>query len=521
LAEPLSTFTATADKYGGFIELNWNYPETQVNNWQLFIFKRQGTVVTAQEIADYFAGELTDEELKAAGIFVFRDIPQNLAYTMMKDFTVEIGNTYHYVAVIWDLDHISPIAQVNTVTPDNVEIGDIFTVILNSISISFTATEATVANVTAGLTALINSNVSVNTVLTAVDDTTHITITSSIAGTAFTCTTATTDGGGTDDQTLTSAIQTANGEESGEPSTSVTADAKPDPQILITVVDGKALVARAIEKVIDAIKTATGSKPIVGKNIKVFKSFAYPKGDDFFVVVSRGAGQISQRTLSLIYAEVGADVIKGEADMDTISVEWLTYLSDRRDQFTNLMRVMRPLMYRYIMAMGNLDVMDIRFVMGGDSQKHEDGSNDLMRGTMTLVLIVKSQIQIGNAKEILPYLIFQPCDPLIDVEPATLSFGDVAVDSSLVKSYGLVARNLTPQADNIIITAPAGYQVSLSESTGFASTLTIPYTNGYLFVTTLYVKFSPVAQVSYVGNLVHSGANATDRNISLEGNGTI
>jgi hypothetical protein len=299
LINPLATFSAAADKYGGYIELDWTYPTTQVTNWQLYVFKRQGSTVTADEIKDYFDGKLTDEQLKAAGIWVFRDIPKSIVYNTMKDFTVEIGKTYYYIAVIWDLD-----------------------------------------------------------------------------GKAY--------------------------------SAALSANAKPDPQLLISVVDGKALVARAIEKVIDAIKTATGDKPDIQKNIKVLMSYAEPKGDDFFAVVSRGAGQVAQRTLSLIYTEFQSDVVKGESDLDTISVEWLTYLPKRRDQFTNLMRVMRPLMYRYLMAMGNGDVYDIRFIMGGDSQKGEGDMQPLMRGTMTVVLVIKNQLQIGGARTFLPYLIYEP-----------------------------------------------------------------------------------------------------------------
>jgi len=67
-------------------------------------------------------------------------------------------------------------ARQVTLTPANVEVGDVFTAVIGGTSVSFTATAATVANVTAGLTAAINSAVSSQ--VTAVNGTTIVTLTS-------------------------------------------------------------------------------------------------------------------------------------------------------------------------------------------------------------------------------------------------------------------------------------------------------------------------------------------------------
>lgn len=50
------------------------------------------------------------------------------------------------------------VRQLNTITPGSVDIGDTFTVTINNKSVTFTATAATVANVTAGLTAALNAS---------------------------------------------------------------------------------------------------------------------------------------------------------------------------------------------------------------------------------------------------------------------------------------------------------------------------------------------------------------------------
>lgn len=87
-------------------------------------------------------------------------------------------------------------AEISTITPANVEIGDVFTAVINGTSVSFTATAATVANVTAGLTAALNANSTIATAVTATDSTTHVTVTSDTAGTAgaFTMTSSAANG---------------------------------------------------------------------------------------------------------------------------------------------------------------------------------------------------------------------------------------------------------------------------------------------------------------------------------------
>lgn len=96
------------------------------------------------------------------------------------------------------------VAQVTPVTPANVEIGDVFMLTINNKSVSFTAAAATVANVTAGLVAAWNASTEPEFAeITASDETTRIDLTADTAGKPFTVTATATDGGGTDDQTLT------------------------------------------------------------------------------------------------------------------------------------------------------------------------------------------------------------------------------------------------------------------------------------------------------------------------------
>lgn len=102
------------------------------------------------------------------------------------------------------------VAQVEYLTPANVEIGDIFTATINSHAISYTATEATVADACDGLAATINLNVLVKDAVVAVNNGTYISVTAKVAGTGFTCSTSTTNGGVADTQTLTDVTHQVN-----------------------------------------------------------------------------------------------------------------------------------------------------------------------------------------------------------------------------------------------------------------------------------------------------------------------
>ena len=95
-----------------------------------------------------------------------------------------------------------------------------------------------------------------------------------------------------------------------------------------------------------------------------------------------------------------------------------------------------------------------------------------------------------------------------------IPFGSVIVNNiSGVKSYSLTASALTPLVGNITITAPAGFEISLSPGTGFGSTLNVPYTSGSIAATIIYVRFLPNQFGDFAGTITHTGGGATTINI--------
>jgi hypothetical protein len=102
------------------------------------------------------------------------------------------------------------IAQVNTVTPSVPAVGNTFTITINGKSFTWTAGATTVADVTAGLAALLNASQEGDvTELTAVDLTTAVQITGPLDGTPFTQTSSAAAGTGGGSPTLTTVTTTA------------------------------------------------------------------------------------------------------------------------------------------------------------------------------------------------------------------------------------------------------------------------------------------------------------------------
>jgi len=96
------------------------------------------------------------------------------------------------------------VAQLDTLTPANVEVGDIFEIVVNNIVMaSYTAAVATVADVTAGLVDAWNlQEHPYAKYITASDLTTSMTLTADVAGWPFNVFATAVNGGATDNQTL-------------------------------------------------------------------------------------------------------------------------------------------------------------------------------------------------------------------------------------------------------------------------------------------------------------------------------
>ena len=97
-------------------------------------------------------------------------------------------------------------------------------------------------------------------------------------------------------------------------------------------------------------------------------------------------------------------------------------------------------------------------------------------------------------------------------------FGDVVTGTnSATQSYTVSGANLSA---GIIITAPAGFQVSTNATSGFGASLTLTQTAGTVATTTIYVRYAPTAATGATGSLTitHASTGATTQNVTVSGN---
>jgi hypothetical protein len=105
--------------------------------------------------------------------------------------------------------------------------------------------------------------------------------------------------------------------------------------------------------------------------------------------------------------------------------------------------------------------------------------------------------------------------PRITVTGTPLSaFSSLPGIPSSEQTYTVSGSNLT---DDITITAPSDFQISLSSGSGFASSLSLSPSDGAVTATTIYVRFNRATEGTSSGNITHTSAGATTRNVAVSG----
>lgn len=111
--------------------------------------------------------------------------------------------------------------------------------------------------------------------------------------------------------------------------------------------------------------------------------------------------------------------------------------------------------------------------------------------------------------------------PTLTAVPNSLNFGTIFQGTiSPQQTFTLSGIYLNPGPGNITITAPAGYQVSLTSGTGFGNSVSVPYAGTTLAPTLIYVVFYPPTNGAYNGNVVNAGGGAPAVNVAVTGVGS-
>ncbi|RDI14622.1 T9SS type A sorting domain-containing protein [Flavobacterium sp. AG291] len=131
---------------------------------------------------------------------------------------------------------------------------------------------------------------------------------------------------------------------------------------------------------------------------------------------------------------------------------------------------------------------------------------------------------------------------LIDsfVVKTTNTIAYVAMDSMTWEKIGVITTSGTPSAltscsgvasssptsfnasgsglsGNITVTAPTGFEVSLSSGSGFGGTVTLTQSSGTVASTTVYVRLSSSASGNPSGNVSLTSSGATQKNVAVSG----
>jgi pectate lyase len=109
--------------------------------------------------------------------------------------------------------------------------------------------------------------------------------------------------------------------------------------------------------------------------------------------------------------------------------------------------------------------------------------------------------------------------PSLTISPATLTFPSAVINhDSLTKSYMLSGVYLTANG-SVAVTASTNFLVSLSSTSGYASTISVPYTGATLNSTTIYVRFVPTVSQTYAGTITNIGGSAPEVDVTVSGIG--
>ena len=104
--------------------------------------------------------------------------------------------------------------------------------------------------------------------------------------------------------------------------------------------------------------------------------------------------------------------------------------------------------------------------------------------------------------------------PTISVTASLANFTACAGSASSEQTFTVSAINLT---GNAVITAPAGFELSLTPGTGYSGSISLPPVSGTVSSTLIYVRMTSGAAGSPSGNIACTASGATEQDILISG----
>lgn len=107
--------------------------------------------------------------------------------------------------------------------------------------------------------------------------------------------------------------------------------------------------------------------------------------------------------------------------------------------------------------------------------------------------------------------------PVITETGTLVDFGSVNVGSSSTEQTFTVAG--TDLTANLIVTAPAHFEVSTASGSGFGPSVSLAPAGGTVGTTTIYARFSPLSAGAKSGNIACTSTGATEQDVAVSGTG--
>ncbi|MFM2315890.1 MAG: hypothetical protein RLZZ155_222, partial [Bacteroidota bacterium] len=126
----------------------------------------------------------------------------------------------------------------------------------------------------------------------------------------------------------------------------------------------------------------------------------------------------------------------------------------------------------------------------------------------------------GAASNMIPGTPAAPADPTITVAPALFAsnFSTTYGTASASQTFTIAAAAID---QDLLVTAPTGFEISLNNNTGFASSLTLAQSSGEVASTTIYARLLATASAGNYNSSIFtiSGGGAPDVNITTSSTG--
>jgi Secretion system C-terminal sorting domain/Endonuclease/Exonuclease/phosphatase family/Family of unknown function (DUF5689) len=112
--------------------------------------------------------------------------------------------------------------------------------------------------------------------------------------------------------------------------------------------------------------------------------------------------------------------------------------------------------------------------------------------------------------------LFDVSNPIINASKTAISFSTIQVGApSVASSFIAAGFGLT---SDLVVTAPTGYEISNSLSSGYTSSLVFPQTGGVVTSKLIYVRLTGVTAGFYSANLTITSTGLASKSIALTGN---